>query len=135
MVLLNSLSRAQELKCGVAVRIILNKDFEFSFAQVASTQLGLCARLQEDICASLCIPTTGVHVILICVQRGKLMAEVVFREPEDQLDQDISVLAEELICKVKDSQSAFRTMPLGRFAEDAEIHGLVSFCVCETVVE
>ena len=134
MVLLEFPSKAQELKCGVAVRITLNKAVEFAFSEVASSQI-LNSRLQQDICNALGVPTTVVSVILMCIQRGNLMAEVVFREADEQLESNISALAEALVCKVKDSHSALHNTPLGRFADDAEIQGLVSLSVCEIVTE
>jgi hypothetical protein len=134
MVLLDFPSTAQNLKCGVAVRIILNKAFRIAFSEVASSQI-LNSRLQQDICTALCIPITVVNVILMCFQQGNLMAEVILRESDAQRGSDISTLAELLVCKVKDSQSTLHDTPLGKFADDAEIHGIISLSVCESVME
>jgi hypothetical protein len=133
MVLLDSLSKAHGLKCGVAVRISLNSDCEISFSDV--TDVTLNSQLLQDICGELRIPTTGIHVILVCRQHEKLIAEVVFRELDEHLQSDISALAADFVGKVKDSQSAFHNTPLGRFSDDAEILGLVSLSVCETVID
>jgi hypothetical protein len=133
MVVLDFSSTEQDLKCGLAVRISLDKSFELAFSEVANSQI-LNARLQQDICTALCIPNTVVSVILMCFQQGKLMAEVVFK-PDEQLDSDIFALAEELICKVKDNQSALHNTLVGRFADDAEIQGNISLSLCEIVME
>jgi len=129
-----------------AVALTLDRDYDDLLGDLVS-KTEFNHAIQNDVSMSLGVPKSTVQVL--CHQRGSIVAEVVLmgvdgeisdRVPEYDMPSDFERkmmtperLAQQLVHSVNSKDSKFRSLPMGQFAVDAQMHGPVAKTICTAV--